>query len=88
MSIKPLNKNVFVKVEKVKDVVQMGHIQFHIASTDDQRLEKAKVLSVSDEVKSVKKGDVIHFKAYSLSEIEIDRELFAFLKEDDILAKE
>lgn len=83
--IQPLNNQILVAVEKKPDKTKSGVI---IASQDDPRSEKAKVISVDREVKSVKKGDIVYFKSYSLSEIEKDGKLYGFLKEEDILGKE
>ena len=59
-----------------------------IASAEDPRSEKAKIVALDKEVKCVKKGDIIYFKSYSLSEVEIEDKLYGFLKEEDILARE
>lgn len=84
MNVIPLNTNVFVSVEKKSDVTKSGII---IATADDTRMEIAEVLEVAQAVEQVKKGDKIHFKTYSLSEVEIEDKIYGFIKEEDILAK-
>jgi len=58
-----------------------------LVSESDKRTEKGKVIS-TDNSRVVKKGDTIYFKTYSLSPIKIKDEELAFIKEEDILAKE
>ena len=74
-----------VAIEKKPEATKSGII---IATAEDPRSEKAKVIALDKEVKCVKKGDIIYFKSYSLSEVEIDDKLYGFLKEEDILAFE
>lgn len=83
--IYPLNKQLLVLVERKPETTKSGLI---LASAEDPRSEKAKVIQVDSEVQSVKKGDTVYFKAYSLSEIEIDGKLYGFLKEEDLLGKD
>lgn len=83
--IQPLNKSVLVVVERKPSKTKSGVI---IASSDDPRSEKAKVISVDKAVESVRKGDTIYFKSYSLSEVEVEGKLYGFLKEEDILGVE
>jgi co-chaperonin GroES (HSP10) len=85
LKIQPLNKQVLVLIERKKEKTKSGII---IASADDPRSEKAKVLALDKEVKCVKRGDIIYFKSYTLSEMEIDDKLYGFIKEDEILAKD
>ena len=83
--IQPLNRQVLVSIEKKPEATKSGII---IASKEDPRSEKAKVVALDKEVEIVKKGDLIYFKSYSLSEVEIEDKLYGFLKEEDILAVE
>ena len=83
--LKPLNKQILVLVERKPEKTKSGLI---MASVDDPRSEKAKVVEIDKEIQSVKKGDVVYFKAYSLSEIEIDGKIYGFLKEEDLLGKD
>lgn len=83
--IQPLNKHVLVLIEKKPEKTKSGII---IASAEDPRSEKAKVIALDKEVKTIKKNDIIYFKSYALSEMEIDGKLYGFIKEEEILAKE
>lgn len=82
--IQPLNHNVLVLIEKKPEKTKSGII---IASTEDPRSEKAKVIALDKEVKTIRIGDRICFKSYALSEVEIEGKLYGFIKEDEILAK-
>lgn len=84
MKLLPLNRNVLVEVEKKSETTKSGII---IASAEDQRMEMATVLAVAKDCDIVKAGDTIHFKTYSLSEVEIESKIYGFIKEEDILAK-
>lgn len=85
MKIQPLNRNVFVLVEKKPETTKSGII---VLNKEDVRSEKAKIIALDKEITSLKKGDTIHFKAYALSEVEIDDKIYGFIREDEILAVE
>lgn len=58
-----------------------------IVKTDqDPTAESAKVIGVDPAVLSVKEGDTILFKSYSLSEISLGGKKYGFLKEDEVIA--
>lgn len=82
--IQPLNRHVLILVEKKPETTKSGII---IASAEDPRSEKARVIALDEEITSLKKGDTIYFKSYALSEVEIEDKLYGFIREDEILAK-
>lgn len=55
----------------------------------DKAAEKpktAKVLSVGKDVKEVKKGDRIIYKAYTTTEVKVDDKDYLLVKEEDVIA--
>ena len=46
----------------------------------------AKVVSVGSDVKQVKKGDVIIYKSYSTTDVEVGGKDYILVKEEDVLA--
>ena len=82
MTIKPLNNNVLIEVEEQK-VTKSGII----LTQENVVTERATVVS-SGASDLVKKGDVIYYKSYALSPIEIGDKKYFFIKEEDILATE
>ena len=81
--MKPLNNNVLIRVVE-ESTTKSGII---LTAESDKRTEKGKVIA-TDNSKVVKKGDTVYFKTYSLSLIKIKDEELAFIKEEDMLAKE
>ena len=79
--IQPLNNNVLCEIinEERKSVLIMVE--------KEKRMEKGKVLAISKDVEIVKKGDILYFKSYSLSPVEVDGKELYFIKAEDILAK-
>lgn len=84
MKTKPLANNVLIKIEKADSATKSGII---LTSEQDKKLEKAEVVEIGKDVKLVKKGDIILFKAYSPDTINLDDEELSFIKEEEILAK-
>ena len=84
--LQPLNKRILVLIEKKPETTKSGII---IASAEDPRSERAKVVSLASDVElDIKKGDIIFYKSYTLDETEYEGKLYGFLKEEDILALE
>lgn len=83
--IHPKNKNIMVKVDKeAEKVTDFGIILPE--NVNEAKAESAVVLGVDPEVTLVKEGDTIYFKSYSLSEVQIGKENYGFLKEEDVIA--
>lgn len=83
MKIKPLFENVLVKIEKAPEKTKSGLI---LSPKEDNKLEEAIVLSVSDQVEQIREGDTVIFKSYNLDTVDIRGETCNFIKESDIIA--
>lgn len=81
MKIKPLNDNILIEIEREPETTKSGII---IATDKNVITEKGTVIASNSE--NIKKGDIIYFKGYSLSPIEVDGKTLHFIKEEDILA--
>lgn len=84
-TIRPLDKNVLVKIIKKDSKTKSGLVLPDTAS--EEKPQEGKVIAVGDnkEIK-VKKNQTVIFAKYSGSEIKIDEEEYLILKNEDILA--
>lgn len=88
--LKPLNDNVILKKEKLKDKTLSGII----LTTGQKEPDYAIVVSVGEGVivdgklkpMTVKKGDKVVFKKYSTTEFKYKDEEYQVISEKDILA--
>lgn len=83
MKIKPLRDQVLI--EPLKEEIKRGGIILP-DTAHKERPEQGKVVAVGAESKLVKKGDVVRFKKYSDTEIEVDGKKYWVVKEEDLLA--
>jgi len=85
--LKPLHDNVVLKEKKPEKTTKSGII---LTSDDTQKPNTAQVISVgpgtSDHKMSVNEGDIVVYKNYAPTDIEIDGEKYLVIKESDILA--
>lgn len=74
--IKPLNN--YILVEELKEET----ILIEYAKSGKKSFSKGKVVAVSDNVKSIKEGNIVLFSSYSLENIDGN----GFVRENDVLA--
>lgn len=80
----PLFDKLLIEIHKQEEVTSSG---IYIATTDEKKLEKAKVLAIGEDTQGkVQPGDTIVFKSYNADTIEIDQQEYSFIKEEDVLA--
>jgi len=87
MKVRPINRKVLV--QRIEEEMRKGGII--IPDTVKEKPQKGKVIAVAkvgkdDDPMQVKKGDNILFGKYSGTEIEIGKEEYLIMSEDDILA--
>ncbi len=87
MKVRPINRKVLV--ERIEEEVKKGGII--IPDTAKEKPQKGKVIEVAkvgkdEDPMQVKKGEKILFGKYSGTEIEIGKEEYLIMTEDDILA--
>lgn len=82
--ITPLADRVVATREAEKTKTASG---LYLPETAKEKPVAAVVESVGPDVKSVKKGDRIIYKEYSVTELTVDQVEYLIVKEEDILAK-
>ncbi len=85
MKIKPLGKNVLVKMKKQEQKTESGIVLPETASEDRPQIGEVKAIGESEKIK-VKVGDDVIFAKYSGTEVKIDKQEYLILKSEDILA--
>lgn len=83
MKIKPIHDNVLIEFFREKDKSKGGII---IPDKHRQRLHEGKVLAIGQNVKEVKKGDIVLFEKYVGTELIVEEKQYLMFKEEYILA--
>lgn len=85
MKLTPLGKRVVVKPQTAEEVTSFGLV---LSDAGKEKPMQGEIISVSEEITSVKTGDIVLFKKYSPTEFKAkDGELLYVLDEEDLLAK-
>lgn len=82
MQLKPLQDRVVAIIEQPLETTKSGIL----LGEAKERPAYAVVESVGPDVKTVKKGDKIVYKAYSTTDVKVDEKDYIIIKEEDILA--
>ena len=82
-SITPLFARVVVQPKTREETTASGIVLPDTASKEKPM--EGEVISVGPDCKAVKKGDIVVFKKYAPTEIEIDRQEYFILDEEDLL---
>ena len=84
-SITPLGKRVIVKPESAEEVTSFGLV---LSDAAEEKPMQGEIVSISEEVKTVKVGEKVLFRKYSPTEFKNDQgEDLYVLEEEDLLAK-
>jgi len=87
MNIKPLGDRVLVKPLTTEEVTKSGIVLPDTA--DKEKKEQGEVVAVGEGEKvkklNLKVGDKVLFGKYSGDDVEIEKVVYKFLKEEDIL---
>ncbi len=81
--IKPLGE--FIVLEPVKEEKKKSAIL--LPDDDKNESDRGKVIAVGDQVKDIKKGDVVFFAKYSDQKIKHEGKDYSVVKHEKILAK-
>lgn len=84
MKIEPMGDMVLIEPIKNKKETDSG---FLMTEVENEKPEQGKVFAVGENVKKLKKGDVVVFSPYGPNEITIDNKDYLIAKEEDILAR-
>ncbi len=82
MQLKPLQDRVVAIIEQPLETTKSGIL----LGEAKEKPAYAVVESVGPDVKTVKKGDKIVYKAYSTTDVKVDEKDYIIVKEEDILA--
>ncbi len=82
MQLKPLQDRVVATIEQPLETTKSGIL----LGEAKEKPAYAVVESVGPDVKTVKKGDKIVYKAYSTTDVKVDEKDYIIIKEEDILA--
>jgi chaperonin GroES len=89
-TLTPLADYIVAFQEKAKEQTASG---LYLPETAKEKPQVAEVLAVGKDVKELKVGDRIIYKAYSTTEVKVDSDgdgkkvPFVLVKEEDVLAK-
>ena len=81
--IKPLADRVVATREEADSKTASG---LYLPDNAKEKPVVAKVEAVGPDVKNIKKGDRIVYKAYSTTELKLDGTEYLIVKEEDVLA--
>ena len=81
--MKPLNNNVLIEIPDAESVTASG---IHLPGNKKKKKVEEGVVIDAGTATTVKKGDTIYFKNYSVSRIEKDDKTYGFIPEDELLA--
>ena len=82
MGFKPLGDRVFVKYLEEMEKTAGG---LYIPDAAKEKPQRGKVEAVGKDVKEIKVGDVILFDKYAGSKINMDKDEYLIIKEEEVL---
>ena len=83
INIEPLADYVVAVGEEAAKKTASG---LYLPENAQDKPKTAKVVAVGADVKQVKKGDVIIYKSYSTTDVEVGGKDYILVKEEDVLA--
>ncbi len=81
--LQPLADYVVTQAEEAQNKTASG---LYLPDNAAEKPKVAKVIAVGDKVTNVKVNDRVVYKAYSTTELKVNREEYIIVKEEDILA--
>ena len=83
--MKAVGNNIIITPEKVKTDKTKGGLLIIEKDREDIRYRKAKVVSVSDDITTIKKDDTIFYDRHAGHGIEFEKEKFIVIKLQDVV---
>ncbi len=83
--MKAIGNNIIIKPEKVITEKTKGGLLIIEKDREDLRYRKAKIISVSDEIKVLKKDTIIYYDKAAGHGIEFNKEKFIVIKLQDVV---
>jgi len=81
INMKAINK--YVITEEIKEEKKFALI----IKSQEEKVAKAKVVSVGQDIEDVKKGDIVLFDRYISQEVEYNNKKYLIVNGEDLLAK-
>jgi len=83
--MKAVGNNIIIIPEKVKTDKTKGGLLIIEKDREDIRYRKARVISVSDDIKTIKKDNTIFYDRHAGHGIEFEKEKFIVIKLQDVV---
>tara|TARA_A100001391_G_C4960098_1_gene249668 strand:+ start:110 stop:370 length:261 start_codon:yes stop_codon:yes gene_type:complete len=83
--MKAVGNNIIIIPEKVKTDKTKGGLLIIEKDREDIRYRKAQVISVSDDITTIKKDDTIFYDRHAGHGIEFEKEKFIVIKLQDVV---
>ncbi len=83
MNIQPLADYVVAKAETAETKTASG---LYLPGGAQEKPKTAKIVAVGPKANSVKVGERIIYKSYSMTEVKVGKDDYILIKEEDILA--
>ena len=78
--------NFYLVVDKIKEPPKkVGGLELTESQDSDVRYLKGKVISVGDQVPSIKNGDIVRYDKHAGHGIEYDNKLYQVIKQPDVV---
>jgi len=78
--------NYYLVIDKIKEAPKkVGGLELTESQNKDVRYLKGKVISVGDQVPSIKQGDIIRYDKHAGHGIEYDDKLYYVIKVSDVV---
>lgn len=81
--LQPLGDYVVAQSEEAESKTASG---LYLPDQAQEKPKTAKVIAVGKDAKQIKVGDRIIYKAYSTTDVKVDKENYILVKEEDVLA--
>tara|TARA_R110002020_G_scaffold216034_3_gene423380 strand:- start:1107 stop:1367 length:261 start_codon:yes stop_codon:yes gene_type:complete len=83
--MKAIGNNIIIKPEKVKTDKTKGGLLIIEKDREDIRYRKATIISVSNDIKGLKKDDIIYYDRHAGHGIEFNKDKFTLIKLQDVV---
>jgi len=83
--MKAIGNNIIIKAENITTDKTKGGLIIIEKDREDIRYKKATIFSVSNDIKGLKKDDIIYYDKHAGHGVEFDKEKFTVIKLQDVV---
>lgn len=83
--MKVIGKNIVIKETIDKSTTTKGGLFLGEKHREDVRYKEGTIVIPGNDVNTVKKGDIIYFDKHAGFKLEVEKELYTIIKENDIV---